>query len=79
LHAGDQPAGPRLAALQPAGELVEDGDAEALGRAAAQLCAEPERARLAGLERSKAFSWRKAAKQTIAVYESLLNKGSRSS
>ncbi|MEA2655646.1 MAG: hypothetical protein QOI23_1011, partial [Chloroflexota bacterium] len=47
--------------VDAAGELVEDGDAEALGRAAARLCAEPERARRAGLERAKAFSWRKTA------------------
>ena len=62
-----------------AGVLVEDGNAEALGRAAADLIGEPERWRRAGLERAKAFSWRKAAKQTIAAYESLLKKGSPSS
>jgi glycosyltransferase involved in cell wall biosynthesis len=28
----------------------------------------------AGLKRAKAFSWRKAARQTIAVYESLLSR-----
>ncbi len=55
-----------------AGMLVDDGDAEALGRAAAAMSAEPERWRRAGLERAKAFSWRKAARQTIAAYESLL-------
>ena len=55
-----------------AGELVEDGDAEALGRAAAQLCAEPDRARRAGLERARGFSWRKTARQTIDAYERLL-------
>jgi len=55
-----------------AGELVPDGDAEALGRAAAELSAAPERARRAGIERAKAFSWRKAADQTIAAYESVL-------
>jgi glycosyltransferase involved in cell wall biosynthesis len=62
-----------------AGMMVDDGDAEALGRAAAGMIAERERWGRAGLERAKAFSWRKAAKQTIAVYESLLKKGSRSS
>jgi glycosyltransferase involved in cell wall biosynthesis len=56
-----------------AGMLVEDGDAEALGRAAAAMIGEAERWRRAGLERAKAFSWRKAAKQTIAAYEGLLS------
>ncbi len=55
-----------------AGQLVLDGDADALGRAAARMTAEPERWRRAGLERAKAFSWRKTARQTIAAYESLL-------
>ena len=57
-----------------AGELVEDGDAEALGRAAAQLCAKPDQARRAGLERARGFSWRKTARQTIAAYESVLRR-----
>jgi glycosyltransferase involved in cell wall biosynthesis len=57
-----------------AGLLVDDGDAEALGRAAAGMCAEPERWRRAGLERAKAFSWRKTARATIAAYESVLGK-----
>jgi glycosyltransferase involved in cell wall biosynthesis len=60
--------------VDAAGELVEDGDAEALGRAAAALCAKPERARKAGLDRAQAFSWRKTARQTISVYESLLRR-----
>jgi glycosyltransferase involved in cell wall biosynthesis len=55
-----------------AGELVEDGDAEALGQAAARLMGDPERARRAGLGRAKAFSWRNAARQTIAAYKSVL-------
>jgi glycosyltransferase involved in cell wall biosynthesis len=55
-----------------AGQLVHDGDADALGRAAARMSAEPERWRRAGLERAKAFSWRKTARQTIAAYESVL-------
>ena len=58
-----------------AGELVPDGDADALGRAAAQLTARPERARRAGLERAKEFSWRKAARETMAVYRSVLKRG----
>jgi glycosyltransferase involved in cell wall biosynthesis len=57
--------------VDAAGELVEDGDAVALGRAAARLSAEPEPWRKAGLKRAKEFSWRKAARATIAAYESL--------
>jgi glycosyltransferase involved in cell wall biosynthesis len=57
-----------------AGLLVDDGDAEALGRAAASMSAEPERWRRAGLERAKAFSWRRTARETIAVYESVLRR-----
>jgi glycosyltransferase involved in cell wall biosynthesis len=60
--------------VDEAGELVEDGDAEALGRAAAGLIADPGPFRRAGLERVKAFSWRKAARQTIAAYEELHSK-----
>jgi glycosyltransferase involved in cell wall biosynthesis len=56
-----------------AGLLVDDGDADALGRAAASMCAEPERWRRAGLERAKGFSWRKAARKTMAAYESVLS------
>ena len=60
--------------VDEAGELVEDGDAEALGRAAAQLCAQPDQARRAGLERARGFSWRKTARQTIAAYEKVLRR-----
>jgi glycosyltransferase involved in cell wall biosynthesis len=60
--------------VDEAGELVDDGDADALGRAAARMSAEPERWRSAGLERAKAFSWRKTARATIAAYEALLPK-----
>jgi glycosyltransferase involved in cell wall biosynthesis len=55
-----------------AGRLVPDGDADALGRAAAELIAHPDDSRRAGLERAKGFSWRKATRQTISVYERLL-------
>jgi glycosyltransferase involved in cell wall biosynthesis len=55
-----------------AGELVADGDTSALGRAAAALCADPEPSRRSGLERSKLFTWRKTARQTIAAYKSVL-------
>jgi len=55
-----------------AGVLVEDGDAEALGNAAAELLASPERWRRAGLQRARKFRWAKTARDTISVYESLL-------
>jgi glycosyltransferase involved in cell wall biosynthesis len=55
-----------------AGELVADGDAEALGQAAAGMAAQPGPWRRLGLQRSKEFSWRKAARLTIAAYESVL-------
>ena len=55
-----------------AGELVEDGDADALGRAAAALASKTERPWRAGIERANTFSWRKAARATISAYESLL-------
>ena len=55
-----------------AGSLVDDGDAEALGGAAAAMAAEPDRWRRAGMEHAKRFSWRKTARQTIAAYESVL-------
>ena len=61
--------------LDAAGELVEDADADALGRAAAELCGNPDRPRKAGLERARGFSWRKTARQTISAYESVLKKG----
>jgi glycosyltransferase involved in cell wall biosynthesis len=57
-----------------AGELVADGDADALGRAAGALCADPEPARRAGLERAKAFNWRKTARETIGAYKALLRR-----
>jgi glycosyltransferase involved in cell wall biosynthesis len=55
-----------------AGELVDDGDAEALGRTAAAMIGERDRWRKAGIERARSFSWRKAAQATITAYESLL-------
>ena len=54
-----------------AGELVEDGDAVSLGKVAARMSADPERWRRAGIKRAKEFSWRKAARATIAAYESV--------
>jgi hypothetical protein len=35
------------------------------------MSADPERWRRAGIKRAKEFSWRKAARATIAVYESM--------
>ncbi len=58
--------------VDDAGCLVDDGDAEALGGAAASMAAEPDRWRRAGLERAKRFSWSTTARETIAVYESVL-------
>jgi glycosyltransferase involved in cell wall biosynthesis len=61
-----------LEVVDGAGQLVDDGDAKALGHAAAAMAAEPDRWRKAGLRRARSFSWRKTAEQTIAAYESLL-------
>jgi glycosyltransferase involved in cell wall biosynthesis len=55
-----------------AGELVQDGDADALGRAAARLAAIAERPWPPGIAQAKTFSWRKTARATISAYESLL-------
>jgi glycosyltransferase involved in cell wall biosynthesis len=58
-----------LEVVNGAGQLVDDGDAQALGHAAESMAADQERWRRAGLERAKSFSWRKAAEQTIKAYE----------
>lgn len=55
-----------------AGALVDDGDAQALGRAAAAQVRDPQAARSAGLKRAAAFSWRRTARLVIATYEALL-------
>ena len=57
------------------GALVEDGDAEALGRAAARFLLEPElaaAARSAGRARAASFTWDRAAAETAAVYQELM-------
>jgi glycosyltransferase involved in cell wall biosynthesis len=57
-----------------AGPLVEDGDADALGRAAAQLACgagRAEAARTAGLRRARRFTWARTAAETIAAYRRL--------
>src|SRR5258708_38487884 len=58
-----------LEVVDGAGQLVDDGDAEALGQAAAAMAADQERWRRAGPRRAKAVSWRKGAGQTIKGYE----------
>src|SRR5579864_2585828 len=55
-----------------AGLLVDDGDVDALGRAAARMVHERDRWRAAGLERAKKFSWLATAQATISAYESVL-------
>jgi glycosyltransferase involved in cell wall biosynthesis len=47
---------------------------DALARAAAEVALDPERAaelRAAGLRRARRFSWRQAARATIAAYRRL--------
>src|SRR5207253_11159503 len=58
------------------GMLVEDGDGNALGAAAAAMIGQRERWSRAGLRRARNFSWDKAARETIAVYESLIKASS---
>jgi glycosyltransferase involved in cell wall biosynthesis len=51
--------------------LVADGDADAMGAAAAEIVLDPARAgalRKAGLARAGQFTWRKAARATVAAY-----------
>jgi glycosyltransferase involved in cell wall biosynthesis len=55
-----------------AGMLVEDGDAAALGHAAATMLGQRERWSKAGLQRARRFSWDRTARETISVYENLL-------
>jgi glycosyltransferase involved in cell wall biosynthesis len=58
-----------------AAAVVPDGDADAMGRAAAEIALDPQlaaRLRKAGLARAREFSWRKAAMATIAVYRRFL-------
>ncbi len=52
-----------------AGRLVEDGDAQALGRAAADMAAAPHRWRPLGPARARRFSWKQAALDTVGAYE----------
>ena len=55
--------------------LVADGDAEGMGRAAAQIALDPTlatRLRKTGLARARDFTWQKATRATIAAYERFL-------
>jgi len=54
-----------------AGELVTDGDADALGAAAAKLAGVTDRPWKPGIERAKTFSWRRSARDTIAAYKAV--------
>ena len=54
---------------------LKDGDAEALGRAAAELILDRRlavQARLHGLERAAQFSWGRVAREVIEAYSELL-------
>lgn len=58
-----------------AATLVDDGDARALGMAAAELVGDPAargHAVRAGLRRARSYSWSQTAAATIAVYDGLL-------
>ena len=55
-----------------AGMLVPDGDARALGEAAAGMIAAPDRWRELGLARARTFDWGKAAKATVEAYEAVV-------
>ncbi len=55
-----------------AGMLVMDGDAAALGEAAASMIGQRERWSRSGLQRARKFSWDRTALETISTYESLL-------
>lgn len=64
-------------AMGDAGTMVEDGDATAMGEAAAAYLLDPalaRRAREEGQRQAARFSWRKAARATIAVYGEALSE-----
>jgi glycosyltransferase involved in cell wall biosynthesis len=54
------------------GLLVDDGDVEGLGDAAARMIRERDRWQRAGFQRAKKFSWLATARATISAYESVL-------
>lgn len=55
-----------------AGILVTDGDALALGAAAAEMLAAPDKWRELGLARARSFDWGKAASRTVEAYEAVV-------
>jgi glycosyltransferase involved in cell wall biosynthesis len=55
-----------------AGMLVTDGDAQALGAAAAAMIGQRERWSRSGVQRARTFSWDRTARETISTYESLV-------
>src|SRR5438067_8407894 len=55
-----------------AGMLVTDGDAAALGEAAAAMIGQRERWSRSGVQRARKFSWDRTAQETISTYETLL-------
>ena len=60
---------------QGAAKLVRDGDAEALGRVAAELILDRRlaaEARARGLERAAAYSWERVAREVAAAYSEAL-------
>ena len=63
--------------VDDAGTLVDDGDATALGRAAAEMIGQRERWSRTGVARARQFSWDKAARETASVYESLADNRER--
>jgi glycosyltransferase involved in cell wall biosynthesis len=58
--------------VDDAGRLVDDGDATALGQAAGEMIRDRERWQRLGIQRATSFSWLRAARATIDVYESVL-------
>ena len=58
--------------IDGAGNLVPDGDAQALGAAAAEMLSAPDSWRELGLARARSFDWGKAARQTVDAYEAVL-------
>jgi glycosyltransferase involved in cell wall biosynthesis len=55
-----------------AGMLVPDGDAAALGEAAAAMIGQRERWSRSGLQRARKFNWDRTAQETISTYENVL-------
>ncbi len=58
--------------VEDAAMLVEDGNGEALGEAAAAMIDQHDRWSRKGLQQASHFSWDKAARETISAYRSVL-------